>query len=242
MRFLVVATAILGVSLMGTAGISSVARAEPHALSVPPEGLLMGLLGAGTPAAGVVLGGLGGDESRHRALLVREMLATHATAKRMPHPVVASPLPPKAPYSPSSGSSGDRADSPMPTLVVLPTGLALPVAGPVVRAYGDRDESGVASRGVTFAVAPRAPVVAPRPGRVMFAGPVRGYGNVVILQHNRGDYSLLAGLDHVTVPPGRLAERGDVVGTSGAGNGHERPQVYFEWRHQGTTADPLART
>ncbi len=72
-----------------------------------------------------------------------------------------------------------------------------PASGRVALRYGDTDEFGGASKGLTVATRPGAVVVAPFDGRIEFAGPFKGYGQILIIQHGDGYHSLLAGLDRI---------------------------------------------
>jgi septal ring factor EnvC (AmiA/AmiB activator) len=120
----------------------------------------------------------------------------------------------------------------------LRAGLKLPTAGKIVRAFGTRDEAGVTSHGLTLAAAPESPVVAPQDGRVAFAGPFRGYGRIIILQHDGGYHSFLAGLDRIDIEAGQKVAAGEPLGAL-PGKGESRPELYFEWRRGGEPVDPM---
>ncbi|MDE2029794.1 MAG: peptidoglycan DD-metalloendopeptidase family protein [Alphaproteobacteria bacterium] len=132
---------------------------------------------------------------------------------------------------------GRREERPMPR-----GGLRLrwPVAGAVLRGYGQKDSDGVTSEGVTIAAPPGAPVVAPYAGKVVFEGPFRGYGIIMILQNPGGYHSFLSGFGRVDVDMGEEVERGEPLGTMPDGSG-ARPQLYFEWRRGDRPVDPGLR-
>jgi septal ring factor EnvC (AmiA/AmiB activator) len=67
-----------------------------------------------------------------------------------------------------------------------PVRYLLPVEGRLVTGTGEISDSGVHARGLAFAAAAGAEAVAPHAGRIAFAGPVRGYGEVVIVDHGGG--------------------------------------------------------
>lgn len=75
----------------------------------------------------------------------------------------------------------------------LPSALKAPVTGNLARRFGARDADGVVSQGLTYTAPSGSPVVAPMAGKVVFAGPFRGYGQILILQHAGGFHSFLAG-------------------------------------------------
>ncbi|WP_242138691.1 peptidoglycan DD-metalloendopeptidase family protein [Sphingomonas sp. TREG-RG-20F-R18-01] len=93
----------------------------------------------------------------------------------------------------------------------------LPVRGRVVIGFGELSDAGVRSRGLTLSTGEGADIVAPAAGRVAFAGPFRGYGVVIILDHGGGWTSLLAGLGQATVAVGARVDQGARIGTAASG-------------------------
>ncbi len=122
-----------------------------------------------------------------------------------------------------------------------PGGAAvLPVAGPVVRRWGDETEAGRA-HGMAFRAPPKGRVIAPCAGRVAFAGPFRSYGVLVILDCGGGYHFVLAGLDRLDTEAGASVRPGEPVGVmpewDPASTG-PRPALYVELRHDGQPVDP----
>ena len=115
--------------------------------------------------------------------------------------------------------------------------MVVPVAGTLLRRYGAPDEVGAASRGLTFLTRPAAQVVAPFDGRVLFAGPFRGYGQILIIGHGDGYHSLLAGLEHVDSSVGQWLVAGEPVGTMA--DRADKPHLYLELRHNNQPVNPL---
>lgn len=118
-----------------------------------------------------------------------------------------------------------------------PAGTAayrLPVAGRIVSGLGELSETGVRARGLTLACAANAGVVAPAAGRVLYAGPFRDYGGVVILDHGKGWTSLLTGLGGLRVRVGERVVQGTPIGR--ARNG-DSPQITVELRRRGQPMD-----
>ncbi len=115
-----------------------------------------------------------------------------------------------------------------------------PVAGTVVRAWGDRTEAGPAS-GVSYRAAPSARVVAPCAGRVAFAGPFRSFGVLLIVDCGGGYHFVLAGFERLDVAVGAQLQMAEPVGvmpgwdpqTPGA-----RPALYVELRRDGRAVNP----
>jgi septal ring factor EnvC (AmiA/AmiB activator) len=115
--------------------------------------------------------------------------------------------------------------------------LKAPVAGNLIHGYGVRDADGVTTEGLTYAALPGSPVVAPQAGKIVFAGPFRGYGRIVILQHDGGYHSFLAGFARIDAEMGQEVAAGEPLGVLPAKTG-TRPELYFEWRHNNEPVDP----
>lgn len=112
----------------------------------------------------------------------------------------------------------------------------LPAAGKVVVGVGERAGVGLRARGLTLATAPGAAVAAPARGWVAYAGPFRGYGDIVILDHGHGWTTVLAGLELVTAASGGLVQAGAPIGHMGK----DDPRLTVELRHNGLSADVAA--
>lgn len=111
--------------------------------------------------------------------------------------------------------------------------LGLPVNGPVTSGVGLRIDpfgSGklVYHRGIDIAVPVGTPVQAVRKGRVIFAGERRGYGGIVIVEHDNGDRTMYGHNSLVRVSTGEIVESGTVVAFSGNSGRSTGPHVHFE--------------
>ena len=122
-----------------------------------------------------------------------------------------------------------------------PRGLAVvPVAGSVVRGWGDRTEAGPAN-GVSYRAPPLARVVSPCAGRVVFAGPFRSFGLLVIVDCGGGYHFVLAGLDRLDVQAGSAVQGGEPVGVMPGWDPASpgvRPALYVELRRDGQPVNP----
>lgn len=114
-----------------------------------------------------------------------------------------------------------------------PPAYRLPVRGRIVTGLGEISDSGVRSRGLTIEAASGASVVAPAPGRIMFARPFGSYGTVVILDHGEGWTTLISGLDTAQVVSGARVGAGMPVGRAGS-------RVTVELRRRGQPFDLVA--
>jgi septal ring factor EnvC (AmiA/AmiB activator) len=123
--------------------------------------------------------------------------------------------------------------------------LALPAAGRIVRAFG-ADSPGGSQKGLSLATRPNAAVNAPCEGEVVFAGPFRNYGQLLILNAGGGYHILLAGMESITVDLGQRVIAGEPVAVMGSGSktastpasGFSEPILYVEFRKNGVSIDP----
>ncbi len=130
--------------------------------------------------------------------------------------------------APASASASD-ASAP------APSDFQLPVQGRTLIGFGAKRESGLASTGLTLVPVKRAQVVAPGRGRVAFAGAYRGFGRIVIIEHEGGWTSLVTGLERVDVAVGDRVIGGSPMGLASGG----AQPVTIELRHDGKPVNPL---
>lgn len=119
--------------------------------------------------------------------------------------------------------------------------LEWPAIGRLAGRFGQASErlGGTAVRnGIELAVPENTSVRAVHGGTVGLAGPFTGFGNLVILEHGRNDYSLYGYLGTVAVERGATVEAGGELGRSGAAPAGP-PALYFEMRIDGRSVDPL---
>ncbi|WP_420139749.1 murein hydrolase activator EnvC family protein [Sphingomonas sp.] len=112
----------------------------------------------------------------------------------------------------------------------------LPAPGTVLVGMGEQSDVGVRARGLTLQTPPGATVSAPARGRVAYAGPFRGYGDIVILDHGHGWTTLLAGLELVTASGGDIVDAGRPVGHMA----RTMPRLTIELHHAGRPVDVAA--
>ena len=111
-----------------------------------------------------------------------------------------------------------------------------PARGRIAVRFNDKDDSRT-SRGIVIETRSDAQVVAPYDGSIVFAGPFRGYGLLLIIEHSEGYHTLLSGLSRIDGAPGQKLTAGEPVGV--VGRTDNRPSLYFELRHKGQPVDPL---
>lgn len=133
--------------------------------------------------------------------------------------------------------------------------MLLPARGRILLSYGQSAEGGPPQRGLTIETRPGAEVVAPFDGKIVFAGPFRGYGRILIIQHGEEYHTLIAGLGRIEVSVGQVVAMGEPVATASnpdtAGpsdigtpadiysKGATGPVLYVELRRHGQPINPL---
>lgn len=122
--------------------------------------------------------------------------------------------------------------------------LPMPTEGVIVQGFGKsvHEKFGTVTyhKGIEIEAEFNSPVTSVLPGGVEFAGWLRGLGNVIILHHGQGLYTLNAHLYKFNKEVGDTVEAGDVIGFVGDTGNREKPSLYFEVRSNGKAVDPLA--
>ncbi len=121
--------------------------------------------------------------------------------------------------------------------------LPLPARGRVIGRFGELDDAGAAAKGISIETRYGAAVVSPNDGKVMFAGPFRGYGELLIIALGEGYHLLLAGLARTDVSVGQWLLAGEPVGLmaehQGSTDSGGPPRLYVELRRKGEPVNPL---
>ncbi|HRO00579.1 MAG TPA: peptidoglycan DD-metalloendopeptidase family protein, partial [Nitrobacter sp.] len=124
--------------------------------------------------------------------------------------------------------------------------FALPVNGARIRDFGGSDGAGGIEKGVSLAARPGAQVTTPCDGWVVYAGPFRSYGQLLILNAGGGYHVLIAGMERISVNIGQFVLTGEPVATMGSTSrvasilaaNASQPVLYIEFRKDGTPIDP----
>lgn len=118
-----------------------------------------------------------------------------------------------------------------------PGGLTQPARGEIAAKFGQSTDAFGEGKGLVIATRSGAQVVAPFDGQIVFEGPFRSYGQILIIEHRGGYHTVLAGLAHVDVVVGQWLKAGEPVGAM-IGTTEGRPQLYVELRRSGQPFDP----
>ena len=124
--------------------------------------------------------------------------------------------------------------------------VPIPVNGVKLKEYGAPDGIGGVEKGVSIATRSGAQVTAPADGWVVYAGPFRSYGQLLILNAGSGYHILLAGMERISVDLGQFVLTGEPVAVMGNGShiaailatGSSQPVLYIEFRKDGIPVDP----
>jgi len=118
--------------------------------------------------------------------------------------------------------------------------LRLPVRGELTGRFGaPRGPAGSEAKGVFIRAAEGQPVRAIAPGQVVFADWMRGFGNLLIVDHGETYLSIYANNESLLKQVGDAVAAGDAIATTGSSGGNEETGLYFEMRHLGRAFDPL---
>jgi murein hydrolase activator len=124
--------------------------------------------------------------------------------------------------------------------------LAFPVNGSKIRDFGGSNGSGGVEKGISLVTRAGAQVTTPCDGWVVYAGPFRSYGQLLILNAGGGYHVLIAGMERISVNIGQFVLTGEPVATMGSTSQvasilaatASQPVLYVEFRKDGTPIDP----
>jgi murein hydrolase activator len=118
--------------------------------------------------------------------------------------------------------------------------LSLPVRGELGGRFGaPRGAAGTEAKGVFIRAPQGRPVRAVASGQVVYADWMRGFGNLLILDHGEAYLSIYANNEALLKQVGDVVAPGEAIATTGASGGNEETGLYFELRHLGRAFDPL---
>ncbi|MEE1867375.1 peptidoglycan DD-metalloendopeptidase family protein [Pseudomonas auratipiscis] len=133
-------------------------------------------------------------------------------------------------------TTASKSKSVAPATKVTLRGWAWPVQGAVIGRYSAADKL---SKGIRIAATQGQPVFASLGGKVAFATNIRGYGNLIILQHGPSHASVYGHNSKLLVKEGQTVSKGQKIAEAGDLDA-DRVQLYFEIRQNGKPLDPLS--
>lgn len=155
---------------------------------------------------------------------------------------------PETPRKPSKDKSAPRKNEALPTaeyagsdFAALKGKLRLPVRGEIANRFGSiREDSGISWKGLFIRAGDGSEVKSVAGGRVVFADWLRGFGNLLIVDHGSGYMSLYGNNQALLKKIGDEVSPGDTVATVGNSGGNAESGVYFELRHRSKPLDPMS--
>jgi len=147
-----------------------------------------------------------------------------------------------APPAPAKGKRVDRvadASASAQPFEHLKGRMHLPVRGELANQYGTTREEGATWKGLFIRSVSGETIHAVADGRVVYADWLRGFGNLLILDHGKGYMSLYANNEALLSQVGETVRGGDPIARVGASGGQGESGLYFELRRDGKTFDPL---
>jgi murein hydrolase activator len=187
------------------------------------------------------------DEQRLSDLLVR--LARQAAKPRSPAPKpgASKPSRPAAEERPASDGKPVGVNTQVPEFRAdgtpfsrLKGMLRLPVRGELMNKFGaPREGGGLSWKGLFIRAPQGAEVRAVAQGTIAFADWLRGFGNLVIVDHGEGYMSLYSNNESLYKQSGDTVKAGETIASAGNSGGQEDTGVYFELRHQSRPINPM---
>lgn len=187
------------------------------------------------------VGNLQRDEKRMAQLISRltKLLAAQSQPKRGPLPGTTKVAPSTAPSAPGIENEHLPQAAPAGSFARLRGNLRLPVKGTVGNRFGAPRQEGSTWKGLFIRSQNGSEVKAIAGGRVVFAEWLRGFGNLLIIDHGDAYLSVYGNNDALLKNVGDAVRGGDTVATVGNSGGNPESGLYFEIRHQGQPVDPL---
>ncbi len=188
------------------------------------------------------IGNLQRDEKQLAQLIAR--LNRIIAARPPPRKEKAPPATPSEKRPMSRDSATEIANEAIPealsgSFAALKGKLRLPVQGVVTNRFGTQRQEGSTWKGLFIRAQVGSDIKAVANGRVVFAEWMRGFGNLLIVNHGDSYLSIYAYNDAMLKQVGETVKGGDSIATAGNSGGNPESGLYFELRHQGQPIDPL---
>jgi septal ring factor EnvC (AmiA/AmiB activator) len=185
------------------------------------------------------IGTLRKDEQRLSGLIESLARAT----RRPPKAAVPTPSPPGVTSRPVPDMRNERLPDPgqaAGAFALLKGKLRLPVRGDIAGRYGKpRPEGGTTWKGLFIRAAEGAEVKAIAQGEVVYSDWLRGFGNLLVVDHGDAFLSVYGNNQSLLKEKGQNVRPGEAIATVGNSGGNPESGLYFELRHRGQAFDPL---
>ncbi len=117
--------------------------------------------------------------------------------------------------------------------------LNLPARGELAGRFGQARAGGGTWRGVFIRAPEQTPVRAVAAGTVVFSGWLRGFGNLLIVDHGSEYLTVYGNNEAILKEVGDKVNAGETIASAGSSGGQPESGIYFEVRHRGAPVDPL---
>jgi len=118
--------------------------------------------------------------------------------------------------------------------------LPLPFPGKIIRGYKPLNAKGLKThKGIYIEGPPGGEVTSIYPGRVEYSGWLKGYGQIIVINHGSRYFTVSAHLSHRNKDEGEMVRKGEIIGLLGDSESLAGPRLYFEIRNGGTNLDPM---
>ncbi len=135
----------------------------------------------------------------------------------------------RAPYQPDTTSAFGR----------MRGKLKMPVSGTITAHYGTKRSDGPSWKGIFIKTAPGAPVHVVANGRVVFADVLKGFGQLIIVDHGNQYMTIYGNAQSLAKHAGDNVSAGETIASAGNSGENTETGLYFEIRHNGRAYNPL---
>ncbi|MBI4968490.1 MAG: peptidoglycan DD-metalloendopeptidase family protein [Rhodospirillales bacterium] len=176
------------------------------------------------------------EERKARLAEAAQRAAQQAQARAAAKAGKPPPPAPKAKTAPAPSGPAPY-DGPARPFTQARGSLPMPARGPVISQYGDPNDFGGTWKGIRIETRPGAQVIAPYDGMIVFSGPFRGYGLLLIIEHGEGYHTLLAGARRIEGAVGQTVLAGEPIALMA--EAEAKPVLYVELRRNGHPVNPM---
>jgi septal ring factor EnvC (AmiA/AmiB activator) len=117
--------------------------------------------------------------------------------------------------------------------------MKLPVTGTITAHYGSKRADGPSWKGIFIQTPHGAEVRSVANGEVIFADWLRGFGNLIILDHGSQYMTIYANAQTLRKKVGDNVKGGDIIANAGNSSDNAQTGLYFEMRHNGRAFNPM---
>lgn len=185
------------------------------------------------------IGNLQRDEKRLTNLVDRLTRLLAEQARKKPAPPPRQPENPGSRPTPSGPENSHLPSATSGNFAKLKGSLRLPAKGRVQGRFGAPRDGGSTWKGLFIAAPTGSEVKAIANGQVVYAEWMRGFGNLLIIDHGNGYLTVYGNNDALHKQVGDRVQGGETVSTVGNSGGNQDSGLYFELRHQGKVLDPM---